>query len=50
MHTYYAQIVLGVVVAVTQTSGPIQSPDMIEIPSLDTSLLGAVYADGQFKR
>lgn len=45
---YYAQITGGVVKAVTETHGVIDQPDMIEIASLDMSLLGSSYADGVF--
>lgn len=45
---YYAQITSGTVTAVTETSGPIDATDMIEIQSLDASLLGQSYADGVF--
>ena len=45
---YYAMLAGGVVVAITQTAGPIDSPDAVEIDSLDLDLLGATYADGVF--
>jgi hypothetical protein len=47
MH-YYAQISGGKVVAVTQTSGPIDSPDMIALPVYDEGKLGYFYAGGVF--
>lgn len=48
--TYYAQIEAGRVVSVTQTSGPIDSPNMVSIAELDRTLLGATYANGTFTR
>jgi hypothetical protein len=45
---YYAQITNGVVTAVTETHSAIESPDMIEIQSLDASLLNHTYANGVF--
>jgi hypothetical protein len=45
---YYAQITGGVVTAVTETSGPVDSPNMVAIGSMDTSLLGHSYAGGAF--
>lgn len=45
---YYAQLTNGVVTAVTETSGVITSSDMIEIQSLDVSLLGSTYDNGSF--
>lgn len=45
---YYAQITNGVVTAVTETSGAINAPHMIEIQGFDTSLLGNSYANGVF--
>lgn len=46
---YYAQINQdNVVFAITETYAPISAPDMIEIESFDTSLIGCTYADGQF--
>ena len=47
---YYAQIESGRVVSVTQTSGPIDSPNMVSIAELDRTLLGATYANGVFTR
>lgn len=46
---YYAQINQdNVVFAITETSEPVSAPDMIEIESFDTSLIGCTYANGQF--
>ena len=46
---YYAQINDdNVVFAITETSAPVSAPDMIEIESFDTSLLGCTYSNGQF--
>lgn len=46
---YYAQLNnAGVVCAVTETHGVIDSPDMIALVSMDTSLLGHSYAEGVF--
>lgn len=45
---FYAQIINGVVGAITQTHTVIDSPDMIELVSMDTSLLGHSYAEGVF--
>ena len=47
---YYAQIEAGRVVSVTQTSGPIDSPNMVSIAELDRTLMGATYANGTFTR
>lgn len=46
---YYAQLNQdNVVFAVTETSAPVSAPDMIEIESFDTSLIGCTYSSGQF--
>jgi len=45
---YYAQLQNSIVIGVSQLSDAISSPDLIEIASLDTSLLGSTYADGVF--
>lgn len=46
---YYAQINdNNVVFAITETSEPVSAPDMIEIESFDTSLIGCTYSNGQF--
>jgi hypothetical protein len=46
---YYAQINQdGIVYAVTQTAGAVDQPNMIQIDSLDQSLLGKLYQNGQF--
>lgn len=45
---YYAQITSGVVTAVTETHSPIDAPNMVEVQSLDSTLLGCTYADGVF--
>ena len=45
---YYAQIKNGNVVSVTQTALSIDSPDMVELQSMDVSLLGQSYAVGVF--
>lgn len=47
---YYAQIdpVSSICYAVTETHSVIESSDMIELQSLDASLLGSTYADGVF--
>lgn len=47
MH-FYAQIRDGRVVGVTQTARTVEAPEMVPIEGLDTSLLGMVYAGGQF--
>lgn len=47
---YYAQLSGATVVAVTQAAERIQADHMIEIDGLDSSLLGATYADGVFTR
>lgn len=49
---YYAQINSDrVVYSVTETSGVIDAPDMVEISELDTSLLGKVHDQetGEFR-
>ena len=46
---YYAQINDdNVVFAITETSEPVSAPDMIEIESFDTSLIGCTYSNGRF--
>lgn len=45
---YYAQITGGIVTAITETSGPIDSADMVLIEALDASLLGQTYDNGAF--
>lgn len=46
---YYAQInSSGIVYAVTQTSGAVTSDDMVQIESLDSSLIGKLYQGGTF--
>lgn len=47
---YYAQLKDGVVTAVTETSGVIESQDMIEIEGFETNLLGKRYDEvtGEF--
>jgi hypothetical protein len=45
---YYAQITNGTVTSVTESHSPIASPDMVEISSLDVSLLGQTYTNGVF--
>lgn len=46
---YYAQINGdNVVFAITETYAPVSAPDMIEIESFDTSLIGCTYSSGQF--
>jgi hypothetical protein len=45
---YYAQIANGTVTAVTESHSLIASPDMVEISSLDVSLLGQTYTNGVF--
>lgn len=46
---YYAQIGIdNIVYAVTQTSSVITQSDMIQIDSLDMSLLGKLYQGGTF--
>lgn len=45
---YYAQITGGIVTSVTETSGAFDQPDMIELQSMDVSLLGHSYANGVF--
>ncbi|MEO5698546.1 MAG: hypothetical protein ABIQ60_15600 [Burkholderiaceae bacterium] len=50
MSYYYAQIQDGKVVGLLDTHSPIDDPDMIEIPSMDRTLLGNSYdaETGQF--
>lgn len=49
MAHYYAQInAQGIVYAITQTSGKIINPTMIEVDGLHESLLGMKYENGQF--
>lgn len=48
MSHFYAQVRDGVVVAVTQTSAPVDAADMVPIESYDLTLMGASYADGVF--
>lgn len=49
MTHYYAQLNTdGIVQAVTQTAGFINSYNMIRIDSLDESLLGMKYENGNF--
>lgn len=45
---YYAQLNAGKVCAVTETYGVVDSPNMIALESLDTSLLGYSYVSGVF--
>lgn len=46
---YYAQLTAqGIVYAVTQTSGVINSPTMIEVDGLYEHILGMKYENGQF--
>ena len=45
---FYAQLKNSIVIGVSQISDPIDSPDLIEIPSLDASLLGSAYVNGVF--
>lgn len=45
---YYAQLQDSIVVGVSQVSEAIASPDLIEITSLDASLIGSHYAGGVF--
>lgn len=37
-----------IVIAISELSGNVNGPDMIELPSYDTSLLGKRYEDGEF--
>lgn len=37
-----------IVIAISELSGNVNSPDMIELPSYDTSLLGKRYEGGEF--
>lgn len=52
MMYYYAQLNGGVVVAITETYGPINAPDVVQIASFDSSfdssLIGCTYVDGVF--
>lgn len=48
MMYYYAQLNGGVVVAITETSGPITAPDVVQIASFDASLIGHRYVNGEF--
>lgn len=49
MSHYYAQINdESICFAVTETAGEINAPDMISVASLDQSLLGKKYENGQF--
>lgn len=46
---FYAQINgAGLVVAVTQTGGIVNAPNMVELPSFDTSKIGSTYSGGVF--
>lgn len=45
---YYAQLNHGVVVAITESPGQITAPDVVQIASFDTSLIGCTYVDGVF--
>ena len=45
---YYAQITNGIVTAITETHSAIDLPDMVELQSMDVSLLGQSYAEGVF--
>ena len=45
---YYAQLNNGVVVGITETSGILQSPDVVQIESFDTSIIGYTYENGVF--
>lgn len=45
---YYAHIVGGIVRGVSQTSRPLTGPEFVELDSLDTSLMGHLYANGEF--
>lgn len=45
---FYAQIINGVVGAITQTHSVIDAPDMIALESFDMSLMGHTYAAGVF--
>jgi hypothetical protein len=47
---YFAQIKSGKVVAVSELASYVAADDLIAIDSLDTTLLGATYADGAFTR
>ena len=49
MSFYYAQINDDLACyAVTQTAGEIIQPDMIQVASYDTSLLGKIWTDGEW--
>lgn len=49
MAFYYAQVDLSsICIAVTQASGEIHQPNMIQISFLDESLLGKLWQDGQW--
>ena len=45
---YYAQLKNSIVVGVSQVSEAIDSPDLIEIQSLDAALIGSTYAGSIF--
>ncbi len=45
---YYAQITDGVVTAVSELSGEVENPILIQIDGLDESLLDKAYENGQF--
>jgi hypothetical protein len=45
---YYAQVKSGIVIGVTETAGPIDSPDVVELMTFDASLLGQSYDNGVF--
>ena len=46
---YYAQINNSeIVIAITETAGAIDAPDMIEIQSCDITLIGSKYTNGTF--
>lgn len=47
--SYYAQFTNGIVTSVTETHSPLpDSPDLVQIDTLDESLLGCSYSNGAF--
>lgn len=45
---YYAKVINGIVRGITQTAAPVTGPGLVEIESYDTSIMGYLYANGQF--
>ena len=45
---YYAQITNGICSGITETSGAVIAPNMVEVQEFDISLIGRAYANGAF--